>query len=360
MRRRKIFRARRPGGTATGSTTHLEGGAGDFAKEQALPSTTTENPFANVQLAPKPPSSIQGTTGGFEAKKEEKTEQDGQEKDSVSKDEVEKNKNEKAFGFAAPPMATQGGFGAFSSSKGGLSFGTSTTGGFGAFASSSGASGFAGLSGASAGTSAGTGTGLSFNSSAGLSTAGASTEGSNGLAKEPTKSNVFGGLQPSGTPVFSFGTKPAAKPTLPDEGPVSTGEEDEKTLFSGDGIVYVFHENKQWRQRGTGNIKVNVNEKTGAARIVMRQKGTLRLLMNASLWEAMTVTKMEGGQGVTMALDNRIEEDEGKDGENKKTDEVTADQTEEAPRLLTYAVRIRPPEQLDDFITAIEEHKKGG
>jgi hypothetical protein len=35
---------------------------------------------------------------------------------------------------------------------------------------------------------------------------------------------------------------------------------------------------------------------SGQARLVMRQKGNLRLLMNANLWGEMQVSKMEGGK----------------------------------------------------------------
>jgi Ran-binding protein 3 len=36
--------------------------------------------------------------------------------------------------------------------------------------------------------------------------------------------------------------------------------------------------------------------RSGQARLVMRQKGNLRLLMNANLWAEMQVSKMEGGK----------------------------------------------------------------
>lgn len=36
--------------------------------------------------------------------------------------------------------------------------------------------------------------------------------------------------------------------------------------------------------------------RSGQARLVMRQKGNLRLLLNANLWAEMQVSKMEGGK----------------------------------------------------------------
>ena len=42
-------------------------------------------------------------------------------------------------------------------------------------------------------------------------------------------------------------------------------------------------------------MRVNVAP-SGQARLVMRQRGNLRLLMNANLWAEMQVTKAEGGK----------------------------------------------------------------
>lgn len=42
---------------------------------------------------------------------------------------------------------------------------------------------------------------------------------------------------------------------LPDEVEVKTGEEDEEVLFSERGKLYRFA-NKEWKERGVGNIKV--------------------------------------------------------------------------------------------------------
>ena len=42
----------------------------------------------------------------------------------------------------------------------------------------------------------------------------------------------------------------------------------------------------------------------GQARIIMRQRGNLRLLLNANLWEDMAVNVMDGALGVTFAVHN--------------------------------------------------------
>ena len=42
-------------------------------------------------------------------------------------------------------------------------------------------------------------------------------------------------------------------------------------------------------------MKVNVGA-SGTARLIMRNKGNFRLLLNASIWPGMKVTPMEGGK----------------------------------------------------------------
>lgn len=86
------------------------------------------------------------------------------------------------------------------------------------------------------------------------------------------------------------------KASLPPEAPVTTGEEDEETVFTGEGTLYEFDETKKWRERGTGEMRLNVLPESRQARLIMRQRGNLRLLMNANLWREMPVSKMDGGK----------------------------------------------------------------
>ena len=82
---------------------------------------------------------------------------------------------------------------------------------------------------------------------------------------------------------------------MPPETETVTGEEDEQTLWSGEGTLYTFDANGQWRERGKGEMKINRGPGR-PARFVMRQRGYLRLLMNAYLWPEMKVTPMDGGK----------------------------------------------------------------
>ena len=58
---------------------------------------------------------------------------------------------------------------------------------------------------------------------------------------------------------------------LPEKVEVKTGEEEEKVLYVARSRLYIFIEN-QWKERGTGDIKILWKEETGQARVVMRRE----------------------------------------------------------------------------------------
>ena len=74
---------------------------------------------------------------------------------------------------------------------------------------------------------------------------------------------------------------------------VETGEEGEENVFSCNATLFLF-ESKQWKERGKGLLKINLGKDKKQARVIMRQQGNLKLLLNANLWEKMKVSKMEG------------------------------------------------------------------
>ena len=85
----------------------------------------------------------------------------------------------------------------------------------------------------------------------------------------------------------------------------SNGEEGENTLFTARGKLYV-NVDKQWKERGVGNIKVNVKE-AGAtdesvekakktARFIMRAEGTGRLSINSPITRQIRIQGAEGGR----------------------------------------------------------------
>lgn len=67
--------------------------------------------------------------------------------------------------------------------------------------------------------------------------------------------------------------------SLPAEVPQATGEEDETTVFSGDGVLFEFDASKQWRERGSGEMRVNLGKESkqvGAGVGAVALQGRLR------------------------------------------------------------------------------------
>eukprot|EP00245_Coleochaete_scutata_P008447 TRINITY_DN2575_c0_g3_i1.p1 TRINITY_DN2575_c0_g3~~TRINITY_DN2575_c0_g3_i1.p1 ORF type:complete len:503 (+),score=136.54 TRINITY_DN2575_c0_g3_i1:121-1629(+) len=139
---------------------------------------------------------------------------------------------------------------------------------------------------------------------------------SEGEGALPSLSSVFGeskgGMQlfggsfgAAGTSCgASFGTAQPASVVCLSEVPVETGEEEESPFFSADAILYEFAENATWKERGKGELRLNVPNVEGrSARLVMRAKGNYRLLLNAYLYPDMKLTRMDG-RGVTFACRN--------------------------------------------------------
>lgn len=114
-----------------------------------------------------------------------------------------------------------------------------------------------------------------------------------------------------------------------------TGEENEKVAFSADSVMFEYLDGG-WKERGKGELKVNVSSNGGKARLVMRAKGNYRLILNASLYPEMKLASMDK-KGITFACVNSI--GEGKEG------------------LSTFAVKFKDPVIVEEFRAAIEKHK---
>ena len=72
---------------------------------------------------------------------------------------------------------------------------------------------------------------------------------------------------------------------------LQSGEEDEIVLFSHRAKLYRFDAYvKQWKERGTGNIKILKHKKTGKCRILMRREQILKLCCNHWIAKGMTLT----------------------------------------------------------------------
>ncbi|KAJ1699023.1 hypothetical protein LUZ63_007535 [Rhynchospora breviuscula] len=72
---------------------------------------------------------------------------------------------------------------------------------------------------------------------------------------------------------------------------VTTGEEDEDALLDLKAKLYRYDkEGSQWKERGTGNVKLLKHKETGKVRLVMRQNKTLKICANHLVTAA---TKMQ-------------------------------------------------------------------
>ncbi|XVE88947.1 hypothetical protein DITRI_Ditri19aG0110400 [Diplodiscus trichospermus] len=120
------------------------------------------------------------------------------------------------------------------------------------------------------------------------------------------------------------------------EVPVETGEENEEVVFSADSVMFEFIDGG-WKERGKGELKVNVST-TGAerARVLMRARGNYRLILNASLYPDMKLTNMDK-RGITFACMNST-------GEAKEG-------------LSTFALKFKDASIVEDFRAAVMAHK---
>ncbi|CAN4100227.1 unnamed protein product [Withania somnifera] len=119
------------------------------------------------------------------------------------------------------------------------------------------------------------------------------------------------------------------------EVPVETGEEHEKAIFIADSVLFEFL-NGGWKERGKGELKLNISTGTGRARLVMRTRGNYRLILNANLYPEIKLTSMEQ-KGVTFACVNSA--GDGKEG------------------LSTIALKFKDASIVEELRAAVTEHK---
>ncbi|KAM5537367.1 hypothetical protein V8D89_008886 [Ganoderma adspersum] len=69
---------------------------------------------------------------------------------------------------------------------------------------------------------------------------------------------------------------------------VHTGEEEEDTVYQVRGKLFALSEANQWKERGTGMLRLNVrSEDGGGARLIMRKEAVYTVLLNATLFKGM-------------------------------------------------------------------------
>ena len=112
-------------------------------------------------------------------------------------------------------------------------------------------------------------------------------------------------------------------------------KENEEVVFNADSVLFEFADGS-WKERGKGELKVNVASETKKARLLMRSKGNYRLILNARLYPDMKLTNMDK-KGVTFACLNSASE--GKGG------------------LSTFALKFKDGSIVEEFKAAVMEHK---
>ncbi|KAH9893564.1 hypothetical protein C8Q73DRAFT_697466 [Cubamyces lactineus] len=69
---------------------------------------------------------------------------------------------------------------------------------------------------------------------------------------------------------------------------VHTGEEEEETVYQVRGKLFTLSTQNQWKERGTGTLRLNVRrEDGGGARLIMRKEAVYTVLLNATLFKGM-------------------------------------------------------------------------
>lgn len=169
-------------------------------------------------------------------------------------------------------------------------------------------------------------------------------------------------------------------------------------LTAADGTLFEFVDGNEWRERGRGEFRINLDPATTQARMVMRQRGNLKLLMNARLYPGMATSKMVGGKGVTFSAvnaaaagsskedgtdesakgegessqpkgDESLAKDSGKSedkGEGGSGDAGTSGtgtdkgQGAGADKMRTYALRVKAADKINEFVAVVDMYKTGG
>ena len=84
---------------------------------------------------------------------------------------------------------------------------------------------------------------------------------------------------------------------LPEKIDVKTGEEDEEVMFSHRAKLYRFvAEDKQWKERGVGDIKLLKNRRSGKIRVLMRRDQVLKICANHQITAEMKLKPNAGSE----------------------------------------------------------------
>ncbi|GAM22485.1 hypothetical protein SAMD00019534_056600 [Acytostelium subglobosum LB1] len=226
-------------------------------EEQATKKTKTETETATETTAPVATESSSTTSTST------KTETSGESKPTTTTEEAKSN------GDKAEDKATPWTFKAFQSNPDPSKPFTSPFS-FSSFASTPGASPF----------SFNLNTTTSFTN--GFSKATTESDGNN---KEASSESTDGAIADG----EDYSKSATYVPILQSLQPIQTltGEEDEKTLCSAKGKLYIF--NESYKERGVGMLKLNRNTTTGNSRLLLNIDGSKRSALNVAIFATMTI-----------------------------------------------------------------------
>ncbi|KAK9899702.1 hypothetical protein P389DRAFT_186937 [Cystobasidium minutum MCA 4210] len=151
---------------------------------------------------------------------------------------------------------------------------------------------------------------------------------------EAESSQVFGAQ--------SGETEPSFQPVvqLTDVVETETGEEREETLFKMRAKLFRFErEAKEWKERGTGDIRLLKHKESGKIRVLMRRDKTLKVCANHNITSDMKLAPNVGS-------------------DRSWVWSVAADVSDGEPKAETLAVRFGNTENAQLFKTAFEDAQK--
>ena len=239
------------------------------------------------------------------------------------------------------PVPQGGGFGSLAAkgaTGGGLAFGTSSSLGFGSLAKNDQNGGL--LFGK---------TGPTTKSVGGDNKDASNTDAQKEEQEQPQQPATHNNNPPSDSIFTSNKNKsvfgqPQQEMTDEAEETRTTGEEGEDTLHATNVSLFEF-QGGQWKERGKGLLKVNKNKETQACRLIMRQQGNLKLLLNANVWKGMKVSTMEESKGMSFSCINHLDDANA----NSSINDRSADQS----ALGLFAIRSRDATAMKEIYKTI-------
>lgn len=121
---------------------------------------------------------------------------------------------------------------------------------------------------------------------------------------------------------------------------VKTNEEDEETIYKVRAKLFRFHgDSKEWKERGTGDVKFLKHKTTSKVRLLMRRDKTLKVCANHFISPDYELTPNIGS-------------------DRSWVYNVTADISEGEPEAQTLAIRFGNKENADKFKEVFEQAKE--